>query len=579
MNNELSGGIYKIEDKAPPAEPVNFSGADFGFALAMFVCGFLYWNLIRVETLGAGVSIFAVVFCLITGIYLGINGSRQTKASLFYLAVVALSASSFFLFDNNMIKGFNFIFLSVMAVYWIAVSTGRRLEKGLSIALTGDLVNQLLVVPFYNFNCGFLGMKARDGGKKRGKNFLNAFLGFLIFLPVLLIVISLLASADAAFEQLIDRVRISISADVLSYIVQIVLGIPVACYLFGLIYGNVRGRHTEHITLESVQRAGIGFRFVPGAAVYSALTLLNVVFLVFFLSQASYLFSAFNDHLPETMTYAEYARRGFFELCTVAAINLCVIAGAHLFTNRGEKAGRPESKEGATDGGNKGQENASAEVNRQEHTAGLTKGQEDPAGMMSSAENTSGLTKGQAEATATEPPKGLKGETVALCVFTVLLIATALSKMILYINYYGLTQLRVYTTSFMLLLLILFVIIAARQFKRFNGTRIAAISFTIGFLVLCYANVDGVIARYNIDRYLEGSLESLDVEALGWLSDAAVPPMFDLYQKTGDDELKIRLESAIVGEPEWDVFAPQRKDTFRDFNMQTWKADQIRDKF
>ena len=34
------------------------------------------------------------------------------------------------------------------------------------------------------------------------------------------------------------------------------------------------------------------------------------------------------------MTYAEYARRGFFELCTVSGINLGVIGAAHLIVKR-----------------------------------------------------------------------------------------------------------------------------------------------------------------------------------------------------------------------------------------------------
>lgn len=539
MNKRLSGENIKMEEKAP-ALPVDFTRFDLGFAIAMLVCGFLYWNLIRLESLGAGVSLFAAILCALTMVYLQMNGVRQTKESLIYLGVVALSAVSFFLFDNTEIKVLNFLFLSVIFVYWIAVSTGRRLEGSLSVAIIGDGANQLLLVPLYNFTCGFLGVRGRTGGNRRSKGVLNALLGILISLPVLIIVVSLLMNADAAFEHLVGSIRISISEDILEYIVQIVMGIPVACYLFGLIYGNLHNRHTEHITLASIEKAGRALRFVPGITVYSALTVLNGVFLIFFLSQTSYLFSAFRDQLPEAMTYAEYARRGFFELCAVAGINLCVITAAHLLTNRG----------GASMNGRAGS------VTGEEIVGATASG----------------------EKVGSESPKVLKAETIALCVFTILLIATAMSKMILYINYYGLTQLRVYTTWFMLVLTILFIIIGLRQFKRFNGTKVAVISFIICFLLLCYANVDGIIAKYNIDRYLEGSLENLDVMALGQLSDAAVPYMFNLYEETQDEELKRSLKIFIVGEPEEDVFQIPSEDTFRDFNVQAYKADQIRSK-
>ncbi len=514
------------EQRVTATEPVVFDKTDIGFAIAMIVCGFLYWNLIRFESFGAGVSIFAALLFIAVSVYLKKNGIRQTRESTLYLIVAVLSACSFLLFDNVEIKALNFLFLSLVTVYWIAVTTGRRLEDKISFNIIGDGINQLLLVPFNNFNCGFLGLKKKSGGGKRSRGFVHGLLGIVIFLPVLILVISLLVNADAAFESLVNSIQISLSDELIDYIMQIILGIPVACYLFGLVYGNLRNRHTDHISLTSIEKGKTALGFVPGIGVYSALTLLNVVYLVFFLSQTTYLFSAFGDQLPETMTYAEYARRGFFELCAVAGINLCVIGAAHLLTSRRDQSIKAESNGVERSG----------------------------------------------------PPKPLKAETIALCIFTLMLIATGLSKMALYINYYGLTQLRVYTTWFMSVLLIVFIIVGLRQFKGFNGTRIAAVSFIVCFLILCYANVDGIIAKYNIDRYLDGSLANLDVMALAQLSDGAVPHMYKLYSETEDLEMKRSLKGIILGEPEGEIYEIQREDNFRDFNVQTYKTNQIRER-
>ena len=66
-----------------------------------------------------------------------------------------------------------------------------------------------------------------------------------------------------------------------------------------------------------------------------------VVYLFFFVSQWDYYLSAFTGKLPEgVVNYAEYARSGFFELCTVSAINLVIITAIALFMKRsgnGEK--------------------------------------------------------------------------------------------------------------------------------------------------------------------------------------------------------------------------------------------------
>ena len=483
-----------------------FTRADLGFAAAMLVCGFLYWNLISLASLGAGVSIFTMILCIVISIYLKHGGIHQTRESILCLVVVTLSAVNFPLYDNITIKGLNFIFLSVSVVYYVCVLTRKRIEDKLTIFFIGDIINQLLIVPFYNFNCCFLGLKNGMIKNKHSKSFISALAGIIIFLPVLVLVTTLLVDADAAFERMINSIQFSLSAKMLEYIIQIILGVPVACYLYGLVYGNRYKRHTDHITLESINKNTKVFRFAPSVTVYSALAALNGIYILFFVSQASYLFSAFSNNIPGMMTYSEYARRGFFELCMVTGINLAVIAIAHLITNRGERI---------------------------------------------------------------DTTKVMKIETAALCLFTIMLIVTALSKMAMYIKYFGLTQLRVYTTWFMLVLLLVFVIIALRQFKIFNGSKIVIISFVILFMFLCYGNVDGMIVKYNINRYVDGTLKTVDVNALARLSDGAVPYMFQLYKDTDDENLKNNLKSAIIDQED-------RERTFRDFNLQIYKGNQIR---
>ncbi|NLI93443.1 MAG: DUF4173 domain-containing protein [Peptococcaceae bacterium] len=486
-------------------ENATYTRNDIVFALAMLVCGFLYWNLIRLPGLGAGVTLFAVVFCLSTVIYLKSGEVQLTKTSLLCFVVIVLSALVFLLFDNSLIKGLNFIFLTAAAIYWISLSTGRTLEKRISAYILGDFFHQVLVIPFGNFACCFGALKSLIAGNKKGKSLLAGAVGILVILPVLAAVINLLIKADAAFAGVIADLHVTVSIDI---ILQIILGIPVACYLYGLVYGDRYGRNTGHVTVESVDKMAAACRFAPGVAVYSALTALNLVFIVYFLSQLTYLFSAFNNRLPELMTYAEYARRGFFELCTVAGINLAVITAAHLIVKR-------------------------------------------------------------------EKVRVLQAETTALCLFTLMLIITAVSKMVMYINTYGLTQLRVYTTWFMLVLFFFFAVTAVRQFKRFNAARVMLLGFVIFFLTLSYGNIDGRIAAYNIDRYKNGTLERLDVEAFDYLSAAAVPYIYNFYQETTDQGLKAELKAAILKKTGNGAVASSNI-TFRDFNFQSHTAENIR---
>ncbi|MCL1982272.1 MAG: DUF4173 domain-containing protein [Clostridiales bacterium] len=492
-------------------EDYNFKTPDTVFAFAMLACGFLYWNLIDLARLGAGVTVFAVVLFAASLAYLAKSGIRQNKGSAICLVLAGLSAAQFALFDNQFVQWLNFMYITVLFIYWVCLSTGRRIDKTLSVYIVGDAVKQGLIVPFMNFGrCG-AGIKAGFSDHKKGKGVLAAALGVLIFLPVIILVLKLLMSADLAFEsfagKLYEMVRIE---EVLTYVGQFVLGIPVAFYLYGLVYGDVKGRHTGTITVSSVDSAAETARIAPRITIYSALASFCLVYLVFFAVQAAYLFSALGGRLPEAFTYAEYARRGFFELCAVAGINLAVLTVCHIAVKR-EKG---------------------------------------------------------------EEPKALRIETATVSLFTILLIVTALSKMAMYIDAYGLTQLRVFTSWFMVLLLFVFLTICVRQFKKFNSARLMIAGFALMFTILSYGNADGLIAKYNIQRYEAGTLKTLDVYDLRGLSDAAVPYIYDFYTKTdeGDDALREGLAYAIMDKNDFGGTG------FRSFNLQRQRAEEIRKK-
>ena len=127
----------------------------------------------------------------------------------------------------------------------------------------------------------------------------------------------------------------------------------------------------------------------------------------------------------------------------------------------------------------------------------------------------------------------------------------------------------------MVLLLLLFIIILIRQFKDFHGTRIAVIGCICLFLALCYSNADGLIAKYNIDRYQAGTLETLDISAFYELSDGAVPYLYALYLDTEDPVVKADLKE-VIKYPLYGSYAEHG--SFRDFDLQSYKADQIRNK-
>ncbi|MDR1616705.1 MAG: DUF4173 domain-containing protein [Syntrophomonadaceae bacterium] len=502
-------------DKNEPSSPFKFSSSEIVLAWVMLAIGFLYWNLL-LEAWGFGLTLFTLIISGVTLIFLNKSGFRQTCRSWFWLAVLLLCALSFSIFAATLLNFVKFLFLNAVFMYWLSVSTGRNLNDDLSAYLIGDAFNQIFIVPFSNFLYCFKGLKASLSGRKNSKNVLYLLLGMVIFFPFIAAVLKLLMAADSAFAQFIWHLGDVIvpGSNIIDYIFQFLLGIPVAFYLYGLIFGNVHDLGEGRFKRETLERAALNIRIAPQLTIYSALTVFNVIYILYTVFQSTYFFSSLTGSLPDSFTYAEYARKGFFELCAVASINLAVMLIAYVFIKRGSH----------------------------------------------------------------EEPKALRVQLLCLSLLTILLIITAGSKMIMYINFYGLTPMRTYTSWFMALLFFVFTVILIRQLKKFNASKWLASGALALFMLLTFSNADGFIAHYNIERYKSGTLNRLDLDMLGSLSDAAIPHIYALYQDMGQSDpddrmLKARLKNLIV------VKNPLEEGNgiynYRNFNWQKYNAREI----
>lgn len=192
------------------------------------------------------------------------------------------------------------------------------------------------------------------------------------------------------------------------------------------------------------------------------LGLMNFLFLSFVIVQIRYFFGG-AEHLQQiaNLTYADYARRGFFELVWVAALVLPILLIIHWALRKDNP--------------------------RSEKVFRVLAG----------------------------------GQIVLLFV----IMASALQRMFLYQNEYGLTELRVYTTAFMFWLAAVFVIFALTVLigKRERFTFAAYVSALVMIFALQFANPDYLIARVNIARLNEGKV--FDANYVSQLSADAIPTL------------------------------------------------------
>jgi hypothetical protein len=494
---------------APPAHVEwGFTGKDTVFAAVAFALGMLFWDWTLSPWYIAGVSVTAFFFtaAAVTGAYLHALGFRQNRRSVAALVVLLAGALPFALYDGTPSYLSLLFFELTVSLIWIMDTCGTSVSERLSGYILSDAVNQIFVVPFTNFAGAFTsliqGAKQRSGSR-RG---LYAAIGVIVAIPVIAGVTSLLMSADRGFADVMERILETVNLETFGrYLVELLVGIPVACYIYGSAFGNGHGRYADRLTKAGADEALARAHRIPLAAVRPGLVILAALYVLFFVAMGAYLFSAFRGDLPSDYTYAEYARRGFFELCGVSAINLAVIAFVYLFAKRG----------------------------------------------------------------AGEYPKSLRALTAAISLMTMLLVLTAASKMLLYIQMYGLTRLRVYTLWFMLLMLCVFAVVVLWHIRPFNAGRPITIAFAALVLCLFFANTDGLIAKYNVEQYEAGALKSVDTEMLTYMSDAVVPYLTKLKDA---EDLRIRL-GAITALRERENYADDMKGLYepswRGWNAQT----------
>lgn len=322
----------------PPKPPLEATRRDVLFAFLFFLCGYLFVRLVFESALGVGVTLFTVFYCGLVFFYL--RPEKLPSGTKTCLLLIALSSLSFALIPNRGLKLFILFFLMACCLYGTAVLCGTRISGKLDASIGPELLNQGVLIPFTNFFSNVRVIAAYKS--KKGRSLLAILIGVLIALPLLGIIIPQLIRADAAFERAASQFLQWFEQHLLRFVVWLPISFLVGCYLYGHLYGNLHQRSSERINREEISGIQQTFQKLSPIVFGTTLTLVCAVYVLFLFVQATELLPTLRNGAPTATTYAEYARRGFFELCAVSAFNLVIMGAAWLFTRGGER--RPLSQ-------------------------------------------------------------------------------------------------------------------------------------------------------------------------------------------------------------------------------------------
>lgn len=143
----------------------------------------------------------------------------------------------------------------------------------------------------------------------------------------------------------------------------------------------------------------------------------------------------------------------------------------------------------------------------------------------------------------------LKLLSLFISLFSVLLIVVAMQKMRMNIGVYCLTANRILVFTFMAMMLVILAFFILHQFApKMPYMQSIIVICSAMFIALSFSNVDAIVAKYNIESFQKGVVNTLDLEAIADLSDSGVPYLVKLAKEDSPvgNDAKEKLKSLIA---------------------------------
>lgn len=481
-----------------------------GGALFLGVCAdFLFFN----RWLGISAVVFVGLGLVILGMLSSREGHRPTRANFWLAGVALFFAGCLAVREAPLLTVLNLTTVVGALLLFAAHYQGPVVLRLTPLRVIQRTLHALGTMCIRPLPLAFRSLRALPINTTQMRRLVPLLRGLLLAFPVLLCFGGLLVAADQVFASYIgDILSLKLPFDVDAMIEHgLWIGMVTYVVLGGLVVAlqdDVDERHipAEGDTQPLVMPAELK-RLLGSTEALTVLVLVDVLFGGFMLVQAAYFFGGMDTLNRTGMTYAAYARRGFFELLIVTGLSLLLLLVLALITRRQQRWQQQAF-------------NAASSV---------------------------------------------------LIVLMLGLLASAFQRMLLYEHAYGYTRLRLYTLSFMLWLAVLLIIVFVallRDRLRWVMTG-GALTALIYLALLNVMNPDAMIVRENIARYQSSG--KLDIDYLVGLSADAVPELvsarksLDATQHVWMDppmrDTLTRLTTAPAGQgwPSWHLARAQAR--------------------
>ncbi|MFC9708345.1 DUF4153 domain-containing protein [Paenibacillus sp. NPDC056933] len=351
--------------------------------LSALMLAIIHQYLFYGKELGVSYPIFVILFYGFMFLFARDRMRPLTMINAFVAGVVLMLALTFLLYDNKPLRILNFLVVPGLIILHMTYLVGRKQRQWWDIGLIGTALDHLLPQSIRHWGT-VASIVVKTGGRGLGKTkktvAFKVFIGLIASVPILIVVVALLSSADGIFNQYLSGFpewlnQLTLTPGLPRMIWILIAGVLLFSYVWGFVQPmqyEAEKRENAHwknektivavseieeredVSVNSIQENQTTNKILSDtihSQVYrvplrldpvimgTMLLVINCVYVLFVLVQFSYLFGAGEGHLPSDLSYAEYARSGFVELILVTGINFFILIIALQFTRSSGKVG------------------------------------------------------------------------------------------------------------------------------------------------------------------------------------------------------------------------------------------------
>ncbi len=413
---------------------VKIGKSDWIFLLMCLVVGIVAEEAFLRAEAGISYLLFIISFySLFFYRYRRFSFSHQRFGYLLLICIWLLAAS-YFLNDNLFFNTLNIVGIPALVFFHLVLVTSQKSIRWNKPSFITYAFMKLAGAIKYNFKFGsFVGSLFKQGlDESKYRVWKKISIGILISVPILFVVLRLLMSADTQFERMLGVIPQWFQLLDVEIIFRIAAILFYTFAFFGLMQALLKKQ------INSIIQDGDKDKFrIDAIITITFLVLINAVYVLFTIVQFKYFFSG---SLQGDFTYAEYARKGFFELLFVTLINLTITIVVVTFVDR---------------------------------TVGFIK-------------------------------KFMQLLLTALVLSSAILLSSAFLRLSMYEEAYGFTFIRVMAHSFMIFLVIIFMYTLIKIWiEKLSLFHFYFISALLYYTVMNVVNVEQIIVTENLERYEE----------------------------------------------------------------------------